>query len=99
MGVRTAQPIRSRLSRHLRRQPEQDAAQLRPGRLHEVRRYREGTIQAMSAQVPDAGAPLVPLNTTDAGVAMDYFRNAYGTSLKFSGLRDGPVYVHTRLDA
>jgi AraC-like DNA-binding protein len=64
-----------------------------------VRRDREGIVQAMSAQVSDAGAPVIPLNTTDAGVAMDYFRNAYGTSLTFSGLRDGPVYAHTRLDA
>jgi AraC-like DNA-binding protein len=54
----------------------------------------------MAAQVSDISAPgRIDFTTTDSGEAVDYFQNAYRTSMKFSGVRDGQTYAHSRLDA
>jgi AraC-like DNA-binding protein len=54
----------------------------------------------MAARVPDIDAPeRIDFATTDSGVAVDYFQNAYRTNMRFSGVRDGQTYSHSRLDA
>jgi AraC-like DNA-binding protein len=54
----------------------------------------------MAAHVSDIGAPgRIDFTTTDSGVAIDYFQNAYRTNMRFSGVRDGQTYAHSRLDA
>ncbi|MDT7663992.1 MAG: hypothetical protein QOD04_3548 [Pseudonocardiales bacterium] len=54
----------------------------------------------MAAHVSDIGAPgRIDFTTTDSGVAIDYFQNAYHTNMRFSGVRDGQTYAHSRLDA
>jgi AraC-like DNA-binding protein len=45
---------------------------------------------------PDAGQAFV---TRDADEAVAYFQDAYRTTMKFSGVRDGRLYRHSRLDA
>jgi AraC-like DNA-binding protein len=54
----------------------------------------------MAAQASDISARgRIDFTTTDSGVAIDYFQNAYRTNMKFSGVRDGQTYAHSRLDA
>jgi AraC-like DNA-binding protein len=54
----------------------------------------------MAEQTSDTRAPVrFNFTTTDADVATDYLQRAYRTNMKFSGVRDGRTYSHSRLDA
>jgi AraC-like DNA-binding protein len=54
----------------------------------------------MAAQLLDSGAPgRIDFSTTDAGVATQYWQDVYRTHMKFSGVKDGVAYTHSRLDA
>jgi AraC-like DNA-binding protein len=54
----------------------------------------------MSERVLGTGAlGRADFSTTDADVATDYLQKAYRTTMRFSGIRDGRTYSHSRLDA
>jgi AraC-like DNA-binding protein len=54
----------------------------------------------MAEHVSDIDTPgRIDFTTTDSGVAVDYFQHAYRTNMRFSGVRDGLTYAHSRLDA
>jgi AraC-like DNA-binding protein len=54
----------------------------------------------MAAQLSDSDAPgRIDFSTTDSGVATDYWQDVYRTPMRFSGVKDGVAYTHSRLDA
>jgi AraC-like DNA-binding protein len=54
----------------------------------------------MTAQISEArSSARLEFSTTEPDLAIDYLQNVYRTGMRISGLRDGLVYSHNRLDA
>ncbi|HWN35413.1 MAG TPA: helix-turn-helix transcriptional regulator [Pseudonocardia sp.] len=54
----------------------------------------------MTAQISEVrSSARLEFSTTEPDLAIDYLQHAYRTGMRISGLRDGLVYSHIRLDA